>query len=586
MGHTMNKAIRFLIPFLLALAIVFCSGWYLFQYDREFTRDMMLQAARYFERTGNHVVSGWFFDQAYELSDDNDAVAIELANQHKAAGNYTKAEYTLSKAIADGGGVDLYIALCKTYVEQDKLLDAVDMLNRVTNKEIKEKLEQLRPKAPICSPDPTTSGAYYTKYITVTITAQSGTLYVNKNGEFPSVKKDLYENDITLVNGENVFYAIAVDDNGLVSPTAVFGFTVGGVIEKVTLADAAIEAAIREKLSVSTDKVLYTNDLWSITDFTVPEGANSFADLRHLIFLERLTINKGIAGELTYIFGLSNLKELHITDTVVASDEVPLIGQLPKLEKLTLNGCGLSTITGLEQADTLTYLDLGNNTIRNITPLVALEDLETLNLGHNAVNNVSILSSLSKLLTLDVSYNKLSTLSPITSITGLTWLEAGYNSIKELNGFDKLTALTYLGLSNNAIESIAPLTSCSKLAQLNIAYNKLTDLSPLSGINKLAILDFSHNNVTALPKWSSESELVSIDGSYNLVTTLEPLAGLKRLNRVFMDYNKEIASVNTLASCPLLIQVNVYGTKVTKTSQVASLTSQSIIVNYTPTTGK
>ena len=44
-----------------------------------------------------------------------------------------------------------------------------------------------------------------------------------------------------------------------------------------------------------------------------------------------------------------------------------------------------------------------------------------------------------------------------------------------------------------------------------------------------------------------------------------------------MDYNEEISSVETLAKCPNLIIVNVYGTKVT---EVKSLTDQGIIVHY------
>ena len=76
----MNKFFRVLIPIILVIAIVACIGWYLFIYDRDFTRDMLLQGARYFETLGNHSVSNWFYDQAYEQADDNDAVAIELAN--------------------------------------------------------------------------------------------------------------------------------------------------------------------------------------------------------------------------------------------------------------------------------------------------------------------------------------------------------------------------------------------------------------------------------------------------------------------------------------------------------------------------
>ena len=150
----MKKAIRIILPLILILAILICTGWYLLIYDRSFTQEMLLYGARHFDSVGKHGISGWFYDIAYRQAGDHASVAIELAEQHKEDGNYTKAEYTLTKAIADGGSIELYIALSKTFVEQDKLLDAVNMLNNVTNPEIKAQLDTLRPQAPICSPDP------------------------------------------------------------------------------------------------------------------------------------------------------------------------------------------------------------------------------------------------------------------------------------------------------------------------------------------------------------------------------------------------------------------------------------------------
>ena len=123
----MKKAFRIMVPILLALAILLCMGWYLFIYDREFTRDSLLYCARHFDNKGNRALASWFYDRAYDQAGDNDNVAIELANQYKADGNYTQAEATLAQAIEDGGGINLYIALCKTYVEQNKLLDQMLM---------------------------------------------------------------------------------------------------------------------------------------------------------------------------------------------------------------------------------------------------------------------------------------------------------------------------------------------------------------------------------------------------------------------------------------------------------------------------
>lgn len=576
----MKKAIRIIIPLLLVLAIIVCTGWYLFIYDREFTRDVLLHTARYFENQGNRNISTWFYNTAYLQADNNDAVAIELADQYRESGNYTKAEYTLSKAIADGGGIDLYIALSRTFVEQDKLMDAVNMLNNVKNKDVKAKLEEIRPAAPTSTPDPLSDGSYYTQYINVTVSSQEGTLYVSNDGEYPSVKEDLYKDGITLKSGENKLYAVAVADNGLVSPASIFGFTVGGVVEKVSFADKSIEASVREILKVSADKPLYTDDLWTIKEFAIPEGTEKFDDLRHFAFLEKLTINNRVSGQLSHISHLANLKELEVTGTAVSAEELVVIGKLPNLQKLNLSGCSISTTAGLEAATNLTHLDLSNNAIRNIAPLASLKKIQELKLNQNALNDLTSLSMLTTLTVLDVSNNNLSTLSPITTIVGLQQLSAGYNTVTELNNFQMLTALKELNVSNNGIGDIAPLKSCTELTKLNISANALTDISALSDLNKLTDINFSNNKVKAIPKWNVNCELVTIDGSYNQINTLDPLKGLKKLNNVFMDYNKEISSVKALADCPVLIQVNVYGTKV---KNVSALTTQDIVVNYNPT---
>ena len=90
----------------------------------------------------------------------------------------------------------------------------------------------------------------------------------------------------------------------------------------------------------------------------------------------------------------------------------------------------------------------------------------------------------------------------------------------------------------------------------------------------------SENKLTELPAFDKNCALVTIDASNNQIESLSPLGGLKQLNNVNLDYNKEISSVSALAKCPKLIEVNVYGTKVT---DVSDLTDQSIIVNYNPT---
>lgn len=575
MEHKMKKAFKILIPILLAIAILVGTGWYLLIYDREFTRDTLLSSARYFDQQGNRGLASWFYDRAYDLAGDNDDIAIELAEQHKAAGNYTQAEATLSKAIEDGGGIKLYLALCKTYAEQDKLLDCVTLLNSITNPDVKAQLDDMRPVAPVATPAP----GFYNQYISVTIEAEDGTVYVNPQGEYPSIQKDLYTAPVPLVAGENTIYALTVNKQGLVSPLAIFGYTVGGVIEEVNFADTAMEAQIRQMLNVSDSEVLYSNDLWEITSFVMPADTKTYEDLKYLPFLEELTINDGPAGGLNVLSSLAKLRALHITDTSVSAEELTVIGALPKLERLTLSGCSLSTTAGLEKAVGLRYLDLSNNTIRNITALSSLQSLQEVYLQNNALTDLSSLSTIKTITRLNVSGNALTTITPICSINGLTWLDASNNQLSTLEQISGLTLLKELYLSKNLLTDISGLDACTQLQVLYLDNNQLTDIANLSGLTKLTMLNFSHNQVAELPAFDAECALVEINGSNNLLEKLDSLSGLHHLNNVFMDYNENIESVECLANCHVLIRVDVYGTKVT---EVTMLTDQSIIVNYNP----
>ena len=201
----MKKLIRILVPVLLVLAIAGSLVWYLFVYDRDFTRDMLLGQARFHDLHGNSKMSSWFYNMAYDHSGRDENVAIELANQYKSDGNYTKAEVTLSNAIYNGGTVELYTALCKTFVEQDKLLDAVAMLENIQNPEMKQALDLLRPEAPNASHEP----GYYTQYIDVALTVPNGTIYYTTTGEYPSIDSEPYAAPITLPAGETLIEAIS-----------------------------------------------------------------------------------------------------------------------------------------------------------------------------------------------------------------------------------------------------------------------------------------------------------------------------------------------------------------------------------------
>ena len=570
----MKKLFRIIIPIILTLLILVSIVWYCFVYDRNFTRDMLLSQARYLSTNGKPSAASWFYDRAYELSGEDENVAIELANQFKSAGNFTKAEYTLSSAIADGGDANVYIALCKTYVQENKLLDAVNMLDNVTDTAIKAELDGLRPAAPAVTPEP----GFYNEYIQVSLSGE-GTIYYTTDIEYPSTGDAPYSDPITLPAGETVIRAVSVSSNGLVSPLVTYKFTVGGVIEEVSFTDPTIEASVREILSVDEDKVLFTNDLWNITSYTIPEGAMNLQDIENLPYLKSLSISGQTLDTVSFLAILSHLEELNITDSRFSSSELEIIAALPALKHLTLSECSISTVAGLENARNLETLNLSNNTIRNLSPLASMANLKTLDLDHNAVTNLADLSVLSNLEQLDVSYNSIITLDPLTNCTNLQQLDASHNRIIAIDPIGSLPGLKMLNLSSNSISDISPLAGCPALVELDISKNTVSDLSSLSILTNLEIFNFANNQATALPQWGIESRLRSIDGSYNQIESISVLRDLQYLTHIFMDYNA-LTSIDAIADCFSLVQINVYGNEI---ENVDALKEHEIIVNWDPT---
>lgn len=571
----MKRFFKRLVPFTLTLGILASIAWYLFVYDRAFTRDFLISQARFFDARGNTDFAATLYDLAYDYTGKDEDVAIELANQYKADGNYTKAEYTLTHAIADGGSVDLYIALCKTFVEQDKLLDAVAMLDSISDPAIRMELDSMRPKAP----EPDYPDGFYNQYIHVSFLTSDGTLYYTTDGNYPSTSDAPFSDPIELPGGETSIYAIRVGENGLVSPLAILAYTVGGVVEPAKFEDPAVELAVREILGVEEEDVVMTDQLWEIKEFVFPSDAAVFTDLKLLPYLEKLTIPGRNLDTLAYLTSLTELRELDLSGCRFSPAELKILAGLPNLEKLSLADCGLSTIADLAGAQKLTYLDVSNNTLRNLEPLIPMTTLQELYLQHNAVTALDALSPLSELKKLDVSYNTVSSLMPLGQCAKLEWLNAGNNSIASVNGMEVFTALKHLDLDHNLLSNVDALGNCLTLTELNISNNNISNVYALSTLSNLVALNCSYNQLQELPSFQEGCALSVLEASYNEITSLYNIRHAKELTYVYMDYNK-LTNIDIIADCYRLVMVNVYGNKI---KDVSKLTAHNIIVNYDPT---
>lgn len=572
----MKRLMKWIIPLLLVVLLIGSAVWYMLVYDRSTVQDFLIAQARNSARDGHFSTATWFYNLSYKLSDKDQDVAIELAKIYKSAGNYTKAEATLTNAIGDGGNAELYLALCQTYVEQDKLLDAVNMLDNIADASVKAELDAQRPAAPTVDQP----SGFYSQYITLNFTAESGKLYVTTDGEYPSTASEPSNGSITLKGGETKIYALCVSENSLVSPVSIFNYTVGGVVEDVTLADPAIDAQVRSTLMLGPDTTLSTEDLWGITELTVPAEAASLEDLKHFISLKQLTIDGHNVSDLSMLASMTGLQELSITNGNLSAS-LSVLRNLPDLKKITLSGCSISSLADFS-APSATYLDLSDNAVSDISSLSDMTMLEYVNLSNNAVKDASPLSGMPGLTELNLANNAIDSLSPLSSCTSLTTLDVSGNGLTDLSALQSLAALTSLGASHNTLTNVDALSGCTSLSKLDVSHNKITSLDGVAGLYSITELNFSHNEVTALPDLSGGSELVQIIGDYNQLTDISSLDSLANLNYVLLDYNPELSDISALATCTRLTQVNAFGTKVS-TESATPLLDMGVVVNYDPT---
>ena len=570
----MKQVLIKIVIFIMVVAILAGTAWFFLMYRPDITADLFCKfGSNAFEDENYNKAVTWY-RRANKLMASDQEISVHLAEAYRASGNYTKAEYTLSNAIAQGGSVDVYLELCRVYVEQDKLLDAVNMLDQIGVPEIKAQLDAQRPSAPTANLEP----GFYSQYMDLEISAESGTLYVNPKGTFPSTKMP-YSGPISLPLGESNILAVAVNQDGLVSPLSSFGYTIGGVVESVTLADPALDAYVRELLSRSEGSELTTADLWSIEEMDLSAEIADLSDLRYFTGLKRLTIQPREALDLSFLSSCTNLESLTLSGCPVNPDSLPLIGGLSKLTTLNMAGCGLSTVSGLETLTTLTHVDLSKNIISDLSPLSGNTALTELNLQGNALTDISPVAGFTELTRLILADNSIKEASPLGSCVKLQQLDIRNNSVETFGGLGNLVSLISLDASSNKLPNVGGIGNCTALEKLDLSKNALESMDGMVSLVNLVTLDVSYNNIHTIPEFSDSAALSSFNGCHNFFEDVSGLAGMNSLNNVYLDYNN-ITDINVLASCPNLIQVNVFHTNVT---DISALQDKGVTISYDPT---
>ncbi len=546
----MKKVLRTIIILVLILALFGGGFWYFFIQSSALPASIYASYAAFHLRHGSDASAATYYTKALKIEPSNTDYAIAASKAHREDGNYTKAEYVLVSAIGNNSDdLDLYLELSKTYVEQDKLLDAERLISSCTNESIREQLNAIRPAAPTIEPD----GGYASDLTTCSVSGTAGDIYCSDTREYPSLENGAYTDPIPLDYGVTTVSAIAVQD-GLVSTLTTAEFTVCGVIEEVTFQDEAFDAMMRELLAKDRHGVFMSTELWDLQEMTISSEDIALDDLAAFIRLETLTLEGDY--NLSVLTSLPLLKNLTISGCTLNKSDLETISSIVTLESLTIRDCGLTSLDSLSGAESLVYLDASENQITDISALAELTTLQELNLSDNPLKSIKALAANEVLVSLDVSACK---------ITGVAAL-------------GNKTKLTTLDISDNAVKDLSGLAGCTSLTVLHAADNKITDLSPIAALTNLQEVNLSDNLLDTLPEFSTASQIATLDLSNNALSNVDALAALPLLGHLIISNNR-VTDISSLAGSAALYQIDANENPL---ADVSALEAKNIIVNYDP----
>ncbi len=566
----MKKALIVLLVLVALAAVVLGLLYFLW------TPENLAQYADRQMAAGKYEKAAEYYNKALSLAPEHTDYALSLSEASLQCGSYTRAERALVNAIRSNPELELYLALSRLYVAQDKLMDAEQLLSGVADASIRSRIDAMRPAAPVLSPE---SGEYDT-YLSVSVETAAGlTVCYSLDEEYPSLSRTVYTEPVPLSAGDTTVTAIAVSDDGLVSALTTAEYCIVGVVEEISFASPELEALLREQLYLPDSAPVRSSDLWDLAELTVPETVTDYTDLRYLTGLTSLTIQNSSVEDYSFLTALTGLRTLDLSGSLISAQTLEAIGTLTQLQTLRLRGCGLSNILPLAQTTAITVLDLSDNSLTNIGVLSNYSALTQADLSRNAISDLSALSGLTELTHLSLTDNDVSSVDALADCVAMRELELSGNRIAGLDALRGMTQLEKLVADNNAIASIRPLSACLKLSHLSVADNDLTELDVVGNLPALHYLDFSHNAVEALPEFSAATHLQQFYAAYNRLTDISALSGQAELTYVDVDYNEELEDIECLQTCPLLVQVNAFGTSV---KEVSALTAYNVIVNYDP----
>lgn len=570
----MAKTIIKIIIWVLVVLLLAVSVWYFFIYRPSAASWVLEKYASITYEHKRYVQSGKAYAKLAEYDSINTEDLLLAADAFEQAGNYTKAEYYLQKALDEHpDSLSCYMALCALFIREDKLLDAENLLSSCNAPDVRTQLETLRPAAPQIQPEQTFSQ----EPISCSLSFADGSAYYSTTDEFPSTAKTVYTDSFLLGDGVTTVSAVVVGSNGLISPVSTTTFTVRGEVQELIVEDDKLNDYLHEVLGIDRHATIFTNQVWDVEELIIPEGVSDISPLASFLGLKRLTI-ENLTADLSPINNLPHLEYLLLGNCSMVYSNYLTLSSLLSLQELHLSGCSISNTDFLSVLSKLRVLDLSDNNISDTSSFAALMDLEELYLSNNKITSMASVAALQKLRILNISGNSIYNLGALSSNTVLEELYASDCSLTDLSPLEGKGSLKVLDISKNSISDVSALAACTVLETLNAGSNRLTSCSSVASLLSIRELDVSDNELSSCPQFPSTSKLLHLNLSGNAISDISNLKVLLKLTELNISSNK-LTDITVLQYLPELVSVKAYFNAID--DSINALEARSILVYYT-----
>lgn len=295
-----------------------------------------------------------------------------------------------------------------------------------------------------------------------------------------------------------------------------------------------------------------------------------------------------------------SMKSLTLNTTF---DNAAPVERLTSLERLSIEGTGITDLTPLHGLHNLKYLNLRLTNVDDLTPLENLGNLLEINIEYTKVANLAPLCNIKSLAIVkadrssvnDEQVFKLRTAVPTVTVIYQTdslrnwWntLDANWRDVfrdivamdtnptaEQLQGVADIEEITVD--TKTMITSLEPLTKLMFLKKLSIKDNHITDLSPLSSMKMLKELHIDGNALSDILALATVTSLEVLSIENTRITDLNPLENMKKL-RVLDIANSSVKNIKVLAQCTTLEELDISNTSVRSLAPVANLESLKYI---------